>query len=281
MQILLNTIMLEPNRWTGDHTLTCPLIDLLKPVAAAGFHELEIWQYHISRLHAKELDALKEGLDGLGMRSVALGGYTQLHLTGADGEVMETQLATLVEYGAILGVKTFKIFPGSLGSDKLDETQRHLSVGRIQRLAEQLVKRDMALTLETHGNTLCDSLESAIRLLDDLSTCGESVGICFQPYTEHDTDQAIATFDALQGRVLHLHLQNRREGATTLLEEGDWTDYRRLLPHVRQSGFDGPLSLEFTEGITPADGESFDLQRVIDNAARDRDFAREVWDGAA
>ena len=35
--MLLNTIMLEPNRWTGDHILSWPLIDLLKPVAEAGF----------------------------------------------------------------------------------------------------------------------------------------------------------------------------------------------------------------------------------------------------
>ncbi len=281
MQMLLNTIMLEPNRWTGDHILSWPLIDLLKPVAEAGFGELEIWQYHISRLHRQELDALRERLDELRLGSVAIGGYPKFHLTGGEGEAMEAELDRLVEYGVVLGVDLFKIFPGSLGSEKLDEAQRELSVNRILRLAEQLAMRDIVLTMETHGNTLCDTLESTLRLLEELSACGDRVGICFQPYIEHDTDQAIATFDALDGRVRHLHLQNRREGGTTLLEEGDWTDYSRFLPHVRERGFGGPLSLEFTDGITPAEGESFDLRRVIDNAARDRDFACRAWDGAA
>ena len=281
MQILLNTIMLEPNRWTGDHVLSCPLIDLLDPVAAAGFRELEIWQYHISRLRGNELEALRQKLDDLDMRAVAMGGYPQFHLTGGAGETMQAQLDRLVEYGAVLGVEVFKVFPGNIGSGKLDETQRKLSVNRLGRLAEELAKRDVVLTMETHGNTLCDTLDSTLRLLDELAACGDSVGICFQPYTEHDTDRAIATFDALENRVRHLHLQNRREREVTLLEDGDWTDYSRFLPHVRESGFRGPLSLEFTEGITPAEGESFDLQRVVDNAARDRDFACRWWDSAA
>lgn len=281
MQILLNTIMLEPNRWTGDRTLTCPLVDLLRPVAAAGFRELEIWQYHISRLHEEELNALRAGLDELGMHSVALGGYPLFDVTGAEWEVMEAELSRLVDYGAALGVDLFKIFPGRLGSEKLDEAQREQSVNRLRRLAEQLAKRDMVLTLETHGNTLCDTLDSTLRLLDELSPCGDSVGICFQPYPEHDTDQAIATFDALQveGRVRHLHLQNKRGGETTLLEDGDWTDYHRFLPHVRESGFRGPLSLEFTAGITPAEGGSFDVLKVVDNATLDRDFACQAWGG--
>jgi len=37
MQLLLNTIMLEVNRWTADHQLTRPLVDLLEPVKKAGF----------------------------------------------------------------------------------------------------------------------------------------------------------------------------------------------------------------------------------------------------
>jgi sugar phosphate isomerase/epimerase len=88
----------------------------LKPVAEAGFRDLEIWQYHISRLHGRELGALRERLDELRIRSVVLGGYPQLHLTGGAGEAMEAELDSLVEYGAVLGVELFKIFPGSIGS---------------------------------------------------------------------------------------------------------------------------------------------------------------------
>ena len=54
MNLLLNTIMLEVNRWDKDHRLTRPLIELVEPVAAAGFDRLEIWQYHVSDLSSGE-----------------------------------------------------------------------------------------------------------------------------------------------------------------------------------------------------------------------------------
>ena len=45
MDLLFNTIMLEPNRWTPEHTLNWPLTDLLGPIDEAGFKKLELWAY--------------------------------------------------------------------------------------------------------------------------------------------------------------------------------------------------------------------------------------------
>jgi len=43
MQILLNTIMLEPRRWSVPKSVTIPLIKLLPRIKEQGFDELEIW----------------------------------------------------------------------------------------------------------------------------------------------------------------------------------------------------------------------------------------------
>ena len=168
MQLLLNTIMLEPNRWTGDRSLTCPLTDLLKPVAEAGFRDLEIWQYHVSRLDRGELDTLMTAMDEVGLRCAALGAYPSLHVTGSEWEEMDAELGKLVDFGGVLGIEAFKIFPGSLGSEKADGVQRSLTVERIRILAERLAERGVALTMETHGNTLCDTLDSTLRLLGEV-----------------------------------------------------------------------------------------------------------------
>ncbi len=42
MRLLLNTIMLEVNRWTADKALTQPLAALLPAIRAAGVGDLEI-----------------------------------------------------------------------------------------------------------------------------------------------------------------------------------------------------------------------------------------------
>ncbi len=275
MELLLNTIMLEPNRWTADHALTRPLAALLDPMAAAGFRDLEVWGYHLDRLSEAEVEHLAGALRARGMRAAGVGAYPAFHLEGAEDEEQRRTLDRLLAAAVRLEASFFKIFPGRVASADASEAVWRRSVEGMRRLAGRTGEAGMVLTLETHGGTLCDTLDGTGRLLDQLPEDG--VGICFQPYVEHDTAAAVAAFDALGPRVRHLHLQNRKDGAAALLEEGDWTDYRRFLPHVRRSGFDGPMCLEFTAGITPAEGEAFDLGGVLANAARDRAFVEELW----
>lgn len=277
MQLLLNTIMLEPNRWTADHALSRPLAALLDPMAGAGFRDLEVWGYHLDRLSEGEVERLAAALESRRMRAVGVGAYPAFHLEGAGHEEQRRTLDRLLAAAVRLGASVFKIFPGRVGSAEAGETVWRRSAEGMRRLAGRTGEAGLLLTLETHGGTLCDTLDGTRRLLDQLPEDG--VGICFQPYVDHDTAAALAAFDALGSRVLHLHLQNRGPGGAALLAEGDWVDYRRFLPHVRRSGFDGPMCLEFTAGITPAEGEEFDLAGVLANAARDRAFVEGLWRG--
>ncbi|NKB66564.1 MAG: TIM barrel protein [Candidatus Latescibacteria bacterium] len=279
MRLLLNTIMLEVNRWSPDHQLSQPLSQLLPAVSRAGFDQLELWQYHISTLDQGQSEDLAHQLRTHGLRTPALGAYPSFHLEGAEDEQMQAQLDRVVATAQVLGVEIFKIFPGRLASAEADAAQWARSVRRIGHLAQQLERHGMRLTMETHGNTLCDSLASTQRLLGELQG-GQHIGLCFQPYTAHDTDQALATFDALAPAIHHIHLQNRRlqDRSTTRLADGDWTDYRRFLPHVKASGFDGLLCLEFTAGLFPPEGQPFDPQTVLDHAVHDRRFVEATWD---
>jgi sugar phosphate isomerase/epimerase len=276
MQLLLNTIMLEPNRWTAEHELTYPLVDLLAPIAVAGFAELELWGYHVDSIADGEVDRLAQGLDDHSLRAVGLGAYPSFHLAGAEDEEQRRRLERLVEIASRLGSDVFKIFPGRVASADADEAVWKRSAKRMIELSQRLCEHGMTLTLETHGGTLCDTLDSTHQLLERLPA--EGVGICFQPYVEDDTDAAMAAFDTLMPRVQHVHLQNRGPGrVASLLADGEWTDYTRFLPHVRASGFDGPMCIEFTAGITPPEGVAFDLDLVLSNAGRDRDFIESVW----
>ncbi len=278
MQLLLNTILLEPNRWAADKTPHSPLVEQLPALQRAGFNQLELWQYHASSLDARGLGQLSTHLHTCQLEVVALGAYPFLHLDGPAGDEALVQLGRTVAYAAHLGATIFKIFPGRVGSEELNAAARARSVNHLNHLARELAERSMVLTLETHANTLCDSLNSTLQLLDELGA-HDNVGLCFQPYIEQDTDAAIALYDALAPHIRHVHLQNRlrSDGLCSLLESGDWLDYRRLLPHIRECGFDGPLCLEFTADMPTPETAHIDLERVLDNAARDRHFAQAVW----
>ena len=275
MELLLNTVMLEVNRWTQDHQLTAPLIDLLPGIKRAGFNALEVWQYHLSRLDRAELDALIHRLDELDMRVDVVGVYPLLHQTGPEADAATTLAERMVDYTALLNANVVKAFAGRVASGDADEACRARSVAQLRKIAEQAAKHDMGMTVETHGNTLADTTESTVQLLDELSDV-LNLGICYQPYTFKDTDAALAEYDAVAHAVRHVHLQNRDDDGNCRLPDG-WLDYRRLLTHIRAAGFTGPLSLEFTAGLFPSEGEPFDVQVILDNAEKDRAFVEEVW----
>lgn len=281
MDLLFNTIMLEPNRWTPEHTLNWPLTDLLGPIDEAGFKKLELWGYHVDRIDDAEVANLAEGLAARSMCAFGVGAYPSFHKEGAEDEAEIARLERVASVSAALGARIFKVFPGRVASASADEALWTRTVERLRALCDLVGRDGMRLTLETHGGTLCDTLDNTLRLLDRLAD-RDDIGICFQPYTDHDTDEAIAAFDALGDRVRHLHVQNRgAEGTMTLLEDGDWTDYRRFLSHAKAVGFDGALCIEFTAGIVPAEGETFDPSRVLKNAGLDRRFIDAVWSAPA
>ena len=276
MQLLFNTIMLEPNRWTAPGRLTRPFEALLEPIRRAGFRDLEIWQYHISGLSRSAVEDLAGRMRDLGMRASAAGAYPRLHLSGSEAQAEQRLLDIAADYADLLGCTTFKIFPGRVASADADAVVRRLSLERIRRLADSLEERGISLTLETHGGTLCDTLDATCRLLEELGSC-DNAGVCFQPFTGDDTEAAVFAFDRLHSRIRHLHLQNRRDGDFSLLEQGTWIDYRRFLAHVQDAAFDGIACLEFTAGIAPPGDVPLDLREVLGNARRDRDFVLEVW----
>ena len=278
MRLLFNTIMLEVNRWTQDKTLTRPLSELLAPIKEANFSELEIWQYHISRLPADEITTLKDQLDTLELQTVALGAYPVLHLESTEGQEAAADLERLVDYAKVLGATTFKVFAGRLASADVDAETWSRSTTRLRNLAGLLADNGMDLTLETHSNTLCDTPASTQRLLGEIGDL-DHFGLCFQPYTNQDTQATLAFFADLGPAVRHIHLQNRTMADNTCsrLADGDWYDCARLLQAAKTSGFDGLLSLEFTAGLFPPEGEVFDPQTVIDNAVQDAAFVWEHW----
>ncbi len=274
MQLLFNTVMLEINRWTEHHKITYPLIDLLEQLKRADFTALEIWQYHISSLSNDEIEMLKQKMDVLGITAYVVGAYIDFHHTGKDDDAMNNLIDKLIEVAVKLNTKIFKIKPGGQPSADVDDDMWNLSVSKIKKLAKKLANNGIMLSMETHAYSLCDTEESTIRLMKDLSDV-KNVGICYQPFDAQTTKEAMATFTEMLPHIIHIHLQNLPDSnaeTTTFLETGGWMNYTLLLPHIKNSGFDNIICLEFTEGIFPPKGKKFDPQVVINNSIKDREF---------
>ncbi len=277
MQILLNTILLEPNRWTTDKIPHKPLENLLTKVKKFGFDKLEIWQYHISQHSEKEIRRLIDIMKALNMTCPVLGAYPALHLFGKNTEESR-KFTHLIQIAVKLNVKIFKVFAGNIASKKMNPKQKKKALQSLHTLALQLDAHGISLAIETHANTLCDTPNSTIKTLQSLSV-SKNVGCCFQPYMDNNTQKAIEFFEEILPWITHVHLQNRKTKKLKccLLSEGDWIDYNILIPHLLKSKYNGDLSIEFTADMATPDDPDKPIESILKNAALDRHFVLSNW----
>ena len=123
IQLLLNSIALEPNRWTKDKIAHFSLEQLLDPITRSGFHFVEIWQYHISRASSSEIKKVQTIANSLDLNFPVVGMYPKLHLTGKQWQNEMNDIERIMNYAKQLNTEIIKIFTGVFGSDKITNSQ--------------------------------------------------------------------------------------------------------------------------------------------------------------
>lgn len=275
-KLLLNTIMLEKTRWAAEKRPHPDLLDLLPRIAGlTGFRRIEVWQYHISGKSVSEMEKLRGAAEKLGLSFAVVGAYPIINRAGKEKEEQLQRLRHTLECAHQLGADLVKFFAGGVSTRDASETDWLASVQFLQEVLDDAAGMNLAMTVEAHANTLGDCVPSLRRLLESVQR--PHLKICFQPFQFDSLDETLRDFNLLKADITHIHLQNRKGSEMSLLAEGQ-LDYRAYLTHVRESGFQGYLCLEFTKDIIQR-GE-FDRDRVLKNAEIDRQFIAEVWNAS-
>jgi sugar phosphate isomerase/epimerase len=269
IHLLLNTISLEPNRWTADKIPHHKLDSLLEPIANSGFRFIEIWQYHISRESQINIEIIHQTANSLGLSFPIVGMYPKLHLEDQARRVEMDCAKRLFEYAKILGGKIIKIFVGNRQSVKITSREYETSVEFMKVLTGVARTFNLTIAGETHENTLFDNIDACARFMQDVDV--ENFKICFQPYDFRNTQKAIDAYGALSEDVIHVHLQGRKDEDINLLENSD-LDYEKLIQAIAEKAFDGYISIEFVKDCVVKKPADLDLNLVLRNAQRDRDF---------
>jgi len=272
MQILLNTIMLEPRRWSVPKSVTIPLIKLLPRIKEQGFDELEIWGYHLWNMSEDELSFLLKKLEEKNMKASSVGSY----LTSQGGPERKGILDAARRYLSIckrLKSKRLRVFYGDRDLEKSD----HIYLRFIDEVFEEILKmaqdEGVVVMAEMHTKTLVGSIQGLRRAIEKWGSY-PNFGLVYQPY-EFNTESALEALDVAIRYMKSVHLQNRHNGQFTGLAQGD-VDYRKVLEKLASFGYDGPFVLEFTEGIA-APLKDFDCRRILSSAAKDREWLKSTW----
>jgi len=271
--VLLNSIALEPNRWTKEKIPCYKLEQLLMPIAETGFRFVEVWQYHLSEEPEAQINAICELGSSLGLSFPVVGLYPQLHLEGEEYQREGDRIKRLFARAKMLGAAIVKIFVGTRDSALITAKEYDRSVEVMKQMTSHANALDLTITGETHRKTLFDTIDSCQKFLKDVNS--DRFKICFQPFDLRSTDQAVSDYEQVAKDVIHIHYQGHKENSMDLLENSD-LDYRRLTQALAQNGFGGYVCIEFTKDCVVKSPLDFDLKVVLNNARRDRDFILQV-----
>src|SRR5215210_1938661 len=130
MNILFHTIAVEPARWTPQR-ISRPLVELLPHIATSGFHDLEIFEPHLT---AETISAeIRDGLAQCGLRPVVLSSYLNLNPAQTSDGVVDAKLDQIAERITYYGFKKLRLFPGP-AMNPVDDASIKVFTTRLQRL---------------------------------------------------------------------------------------------------------------------------------------------------
>jgi sugar phosphate isomerase/epimerase len=265
VRTLLNTIAIEPNRWTQDKVPACDLSELLPSIQASGFEHLEVWQYHFSRKSNDELKVLRAGAGQLGLDFTIAGVYPLFHLEGEEADVARREMYGVLDRAALLGVQWVKFFFGRIAAREITPRQLELTNSRAHAWINY-GRREHGLSFcaELHGGTIFDPYEFGRKYI--ATNRDLALKVCWQPYGGDGLDRCIKIIRDLGPEIAHAHFQPSNAQGRCLLQDAE-LDYRQIVPALHSANAQFMPSVVFVPGGFASAEKPFSLDAALADAA--------------
>ena len=241
-EIYLATVCLEKNRWT-TRLPSIKVSDYLDKIMAAGFDGIELWENHALLADEDELAKLIDSSSRIKLLNTYCLG-DKGHETSRDASL------AMAKRLAVEGIKF------NFGRD-FDDLK-----GCVERIDDWLrgFPKDSRLLCEFHNgfNLSYENIAEALGYTESMSTRVEAISHAFSM----DSAAMAGQFSYFGERIRHIHVQyiwDTRDEAADVIQA------------LRDRGFQGSFSIEFTNGVKEEDA---DVEDILDNAIRDMSFLR-------
>lgn len=173
-----------------------------------AFQGIELWGIH-ARNAARQPRFGKEWLAGYGLHAPMLSDYLP---TEGDTHDMRVRAAELGRLARHWGAAKIRTFAGTRPSAATSAAEFRRVAARLRELCDIAAAHDVRLLVETHPNTLADTLASTLRLIGEVDHA--SLRINFDTlHVWEGGDDPLAAHEALAPYVAHYHLKNIRSRA--------------------------------------------------------------------
>ncbi len=191
-----------------------------------------------------------------GITVVCYGSYYRFgECTGAEGAgAPEPPFAAVLDTAVALGAPVIRVWAGTKGSARTARSEREAVVQAARRYADLAAQQHCRIAFEYHGNTLTDTVESALSLIEEINH--QNVSLLWQPAVGRATTQRYDELCRVLPQLSHIHCFHW--GPAGFVDKrplahgaDEWRSYLHGLPKERTTW----VLLEFLPEI-PADHAS-------------------------
>jgi len=231
-------------------------------VQQAGLQAIE-WggDIHVPHGDLQVAENVGNATRAAGLAVASYGSYYRL------GDSEDLKFETVADTAVSLGAPVIRVWAGRKASADADATYWNAVIDDALRCADIAASRGLLIAYEYHPNTLTDTLETTLRLLD--VTQHPAIRTLWQPIPGASVEENLRDIRALVPRLQHVHafywlpdFHNRRSMAEG---HADWVQYIRV---IRQAGKECPVLLEFVSDDDPSvlPGEATALEKIFAEA---------------
>ncbi|MCA1002179.1 sugar phosphate isomerase/epimerase [Bacillus thuringiensis] len=183
--------------------------DIVQFAYENSFEGIELWGTHAQNLYMQERETTERELNFLmdkNLEITMISDYLDISLS-ADFEKTIEKSEQLVVLANWFNTNKIRTFAGQKGSENFSEQERKEYVKRIRKICDVFAQHNMYVLLETHPNTLTDTLPSTIELLEEVDHPNLKINLDFLHIWESGADP-IDSFHRLKPWTLHYHFKN-------------------------------------------------------------------------
>lgn len=219
--------------------------EVVRLVAQAGLRTIE-WggDVHVPPGDLARAREVRQLTADAGLTVAAYGSYYRA------GTGKAPAFAAVLDSATALGAGVIRVWAGERGSAETDAAGRAAVADDLRRAGELAAAAGIRLALEWHGNTLTDTLASALALVRATGLPPAALGFYWQPSVNRPAAVCREELAAIQARLVHLHAFHWQGHERLPLADGDgvWPEYLR---QAAGTGRDHAVLLEFVRNDDP------------------------------
>ncbi|MEO7269840.1 MAG: TIM barrel protein [Knoellia sp.] len=218
--------------------------DVIGVTRAAGLRGIE-WgaDVHVPPSDPGRVAEVRELTRAAGLTVASYGSYWRA------GSSPMPDLRAVVQTGSTLGAPRVRVWAGALGTEAADDPTRDAVVAALREGCVMARDHDLQLALEFHPNTLTDSVDGTLELLERVGDSG--LQTYWQPRLDEETEPSVEGLRRLVPVLAGIHVFSWWPAANRLRlsERADlWSAVASLLTSEAEPC---DLLLEFVRGDDP------------------------------